>query len=66
VAPTVVRAKTVEAALPGQRVTPSAIAAARAALERDITPIDDIRSTARYRLRIAQNLLAEFLKTLPA
>jgi CO/xanthine dehydrogenase FAD-binding subunit len=66
VAPTVVRAKTVEAALRGQRVTPSAIAAARAALERDITPIDDIRSTARYRLRIAQNLLAEFLKTLPA
>ena len=28
---------------------------------RDIAPIDDIRSTARYRLRVAQNLLEEFL-----
>jgi xanthine dehydrogenase iron-sulfur cluster and FAD-binding subunit A len=35
---------------------------AQAALVRDITPIDDIRSTATYRRRVAQNLLAEFLK----
>ncbi len=27
-----------------------------------ISPIDDIRSTARYRLRVAQNLLDEFLR----
>jgi CO/xanthine dehydrogenase FAD-binding subunit len=66
VAPTVVRAKAAEAALRGQRMESGAIAAARAALERDITPIDDIRSTARYRLRVAQNLLEEFLKTLIA
>jgi len=26
-----------------------------------ITPIDDIRSTARYRLQVAKNLMAEFL-----
>jgi len=30
-------------------------------LAREISPIDDIRSTARYRLRVAQNLLEEFL-----
>jgi CO/xanthine dehydrogenase FAD-binding subunit len=65
VAPTVVRATAAEAALRGERVAPNAIAAARGALERDIAPIDDIRSTARYRLRVAQNLLEEFLKTLP-
>jgi len=66
VAPTVVRAAATEASLRGQRIPPDAIAAARAALERDIAPIDDIRSTARYRLRVAQNLLEEFLKTLLA
>jgi xanthine dehydrogenase iron-sulfur cluster and FAD-binding subunit A len=52
--------------LRGQRIVPGTIAASRAALERDIAPIDDIRSTARYRLRVAQNLLEEFLKTLLA
>ena len=31
------------------------------ALERDIEPIDDIRSTAAYRMRVAANLLREFL-----
>jgi CO/xanthine dehydrogenase FAD-binding subunit len=64
VAPTVVRAKAAEAALRDQRLTSSMIEAARAALERDIAPIDDIRSTARYRLRVAQNLLTEFLNSL--
>ena len=66
VAPTVVRAAAAEAALRGQPLVPSVIATARAALERDIAPIDDIRSTARYRLRIAQNLLTEFLKSISA
>ncbi len=32
-----------------------------AALASEIAPIDDIRSTAAYRLRVAQNLLKEFL-----
>ena len=32
-------------------------------LARDIAPIDDIRSTARYRLRVAQQLLAEALES---
>ena len=34
---------------------------AMAALASEITPIDDVRSTAAYRLRVAQNLLKEFL-----
>ncbi len=43
---------------------PQAIAAAKETLAREIAPIDDIRSTARYRLRVAQNLLEEFLSQL--
>jgi xanthine dehydrogenase small subunit len=34
--------------------------AARTALDEEIAPIDDIRSTARYRRRVAGNLLARF------
>lgn len=39
---------------------------ARAALRRETLPIDDIRSTARYRSAVAGNLLEEFLRTLVA
>jgi xanthine dehydrogenase iron-sulfur cluster and FAD-binding subunit A len=34
---------------------------ARAALQSEITPISDIRSTENYRLQVALNLLDEFL-----
>jgi len=64
VAPTVIRAAATELRLRGQRVTSAIIAEARAALAHDISPIDDIRSSARYRLRVAQNLLEEFLESL--
>jgi CO/xanthine dehydrogenase FAD-binding subunit len=37
-----------------------AIADAQAALGREITPIDDVRSTAAYRRQVAVNLLARF------
>ena len=37
---------------------------ARAALLAEAKPIDDIRSTAEYRIRVAANLLEEFLKEL--
>jgi CO/xanthine dehydrogenase FAD-binding subunit len=63
VAPTVVRAVHTESALRGQTLTPEVIAAARSALTRDIAPIDDIRSTAAYRLRVAGNLVEEFLSS---
>lgn len=37
----------------------------RAALAREVKPIDDIRSTAMYRRVVAENLLEEFLRQLP-
>jgi CO/xanthine dehydrogenase FAD-binding subunit len=64
VAPLVLRAAKTEDALRGKGVTPTIIAAAMETLGREIAPIDDIRSTARYRLRVAQNLLEEFLSQL--
>ena len=61
VAPTVIRAMATEEALRGQPVDADTIAAAERALLTEIAPIDDIRSTARYRTRVAANLLREFL-----
>jgi CO/xanthine dehydrogenase FAD-binding subunit len=61
VAPTVVRARQAEAALRGRALTLESIAAAENALTSEIAPIDDIRSTAQYRARVACNLLREFL-----
>jgi CO/xanthine dehydrogenase FAD-binding subunit len=55
VAATVVRAPGAERALAAGDVN-----AARAALASDIAPIDDVRSTADYRRRVAGNLLARF------
>jgi len=63
VAPTVLRAAETENLLRGESPSPALVQAARESLAREIAPIDDIRSTARYRLRVAQNLLAEFLET---
>ena len=61
VAPTVVRARAAEAALRGHGLTDATLAAAEAALDREIAPIDDIRSNARYRLHVARALLREAL-----
>jgi xanthine dehydrogenase small subunit len=52
-----------EAALRGQPLTTATIADARIELAREIAPIDDFRSTARYRLRVAQELLVDFLRS---
>src|ERR1700730_14940626 len=60
VAPLVLRAVKTEDELRGRSVTPTVIAEAFETLGQEIAPIDDIRSTARYRLRVAQNLLEEF------
>ena len=64
VAPTVLRAVATENALRGEKPTPAILRSAQDVLAREIVPIDDMRSTARYRLRIAQNLLAEFCENL--
>jgi xanthine dehydrogenase small subunit len=56
VAPTVVRATRAEEALAGG----ASIGEAQQALQADIHPIDDLRSTAHYRRAVAANLLAQF------
>ena len=63
VAPTVIRAFATEESLRGQVLDPGTIADAERTLLAEIAPIDDIRSTARYRARVAGNLLREFLRT---
>jgi CO/xanthine dehydrogenase FAD-binding subunit len=56
VAPTVVRARMTEQAL-AQEAT---IDEAARILGEEITPIDDVRSTADYRRRVSMNLLRRF------
>ena len=56
VAPTVLLARQASEALDAG----SAIADAQAALTREIAPIDDVRSTAKYRAEVARNLLEQF------
>ena len=56
VAPTVVRLPSTEAALGGG----ASLAEAQHILNEEIAPIDDVRSTADYRRRVAANLLARF------
>ncbi len=53
-----------EAALTDAAFTPALIAQARAALVGEIAPLDDIRSTGKYRAHVAANLLEEFLTQL--
>jgi CO/xanthine dehydrogenase FAD-binding subunit len=50
-----------EAALLGQALTDDTNQSARRTLLAEVKPIDDIRSTADYRNRVAANLLDEFL-----
>ena len=64
VAPVPLRCAKTEALIAGQRVTPDLVRAAQDALAQEMAPIDDMRSTARYRRRVAQNLLADFLHQL--
>lgn len=64
VAPIVVRCVETENTLRGRACGAETIQAASASLSREISPIDDIRSTAKYRSQIAKNLLTDFLLTL--
>jgi len=60
VAPVTVRARAVETALVGRRLDSASVNAAATAVTADVAPIDDIRSTRAYRLRIARGLAAAF------
>lgn len=56
VAPTVVRVPRTERAL----ASGASVSEAQCILQEEITPIDDMRSTAAYRRRVAGSLLAQF------
>ena len=62
VAPMPLRCVKTEAVLRGRRMDARLVRAAREELAREIAPIDDMRSSAQYRGRVAGNLLAEFLE----
>jgi CO/xanthine dehydrogenase FAD-binding subunit len=62
VAPTVRRLRSSEAFVRGQRLTPAVVREAVSLVARDVSPIDDIRSTAEYRLAVSRNLLLRFLE----
>ena len=64
VAPAVVRAVATEAAVRGKRVDSAIEKRAVEALQTEIAPIDDLRSTARYRMFVARQLLIAFLRSL--
>lgn len=64
VAPIPMRCTQTENALVGKAINAETINAAQATLTKDISPIDDLRSTRDYRLRVSLNLLADFLELL--
>ena len=63
VAPIVLRCKQTEDAIRGNELNDDTVKIARETLLREIAPIDDVRSTADYRLRVGANLLVDFLVT---
>jgi CO/xanthine dehydrogenase FAD-binding subunit len=57
-----IRARAAEAALEGRAPTPEAADAAAEALAAEITPIDDVRSTAAYRRTVAARVLHRLVR----
>ena len=64
VAPVPLRCVKTEAVVRSQMIDAGLIERAKAEFAREITPIDDIRSTQRYRSRVSLNLLEDFLRRL--
>ena len=64
VAPVPLRLTKTEQTVSGKVIDPELLFLARKAAAAEIHPIDDIRSTARYRATVAGNLVAEFLNRL--
>ena len=64
IAPIPLRCVQTENALRNQTI--DSLAAAREALGSEISPIDDLRSTRDYRLRVSLNLLEDFINELSA
>ena len=61
VAPVPIRLSETERILAGKRLDAATIALARKTAVAETRPIDDIRSTARYRAAVVSNLVGEFL-----
>jgi CO/xanthine dehydrogenase FAD-binding subunit len=61
VAPTVRRLRRVEELVAGERVTPALLDRAVHLVAEEISPIDDVRSTADYRRHVSQALVRGFL-----
>jgi len=66
VAPVPLRCRATEAVLQGRMLDENVIQHAKAELSREVVPIDDIRSTRNYRLRVSLNVLDDFLHQIPA
>jgi CO/xanthine dehydrogenase FAD-binding subunit len=66
VAPVPLRLTKTEQLLNGKKLDASLIEVARKSIASQIQPIDDIRSTARYRTAVSANLVGEFLEKLSA
>jgi CO/xanthine dehydrogenase FAD-binding subunit len=64
VAPVPIRLTEVERVVTGKRIEPELLKLVRTTVADAIQPIDDIRSTAKYRAAVAGNLVVEFLKQL--
>jgi putative cofactor-binding repeat protein len=64
VAPVPLRLSETERLVKGRRIEPELMRLASRTAAAEIRPIDDIRSTARYRAAVAGNLVAEFLERL--
>ncbi len=66
VAPVPLRLVETEKALQGKIIDRALLTLAKQTADREIRPIDDIRSTARYRATVAGNLIVEFIERLGA
>jgi OHCU decarboxylase len=66
VAPVPLRLTETERIVKGRRIDRALVELARTAAAAEVRPIDDIRSTARYRAAVAGNMVAEFLEHLSA
>ena len=66
VAPVPIRLRETERAVAGGIIEASLLETVRKVVAAEIRPIDDIRSTARYRTVVASNLVVEFLHKLGA
>ena len=64
IAPVPLRCLKTEESLRRTALDQNMIEKAKIELAREITPIDDIRSTRNYRLKVSVNLLEDFLRQL--